>query len=165
MKLSLKKILAGAVIVPMMALAVVGIAGTASAIKSDAVTPAEITQEGTCQAAGGDEYVRPVYTTDPTTGNKTITTKAKCMKGKENLWVGSNDPTELVNNIINIFLLVVGILSVIFLIWGGLSYIMSRGDPKKVEAAKNTILYAIIGLVISLLAWAIVNWVFSTFVK
>ena len=60
------------------------------------------------------------------------------------------DPTDRVNGIIrltiNIFSLVVGIVAVIMIIVGGLKYITSGGDTGKCTGAKNTILYAIIGL-------------------
>jgi hypothetical protein len=55
----------------------------------------------------------------------------------------------------------IGILCVIFIIWGGINYTISRGDSKKIEQAKNTILYAVIGLVIAMVAYAVVNLVFS----
>lgn len=61
--------------------------------------------------------------------------------------------------ITNVVLYAVGIISVIMLIYGGLRYVISGGDSKKVTDAKNTILYAIIGLIISILAFAIVNFV------
>lgn len=64
--------------------------------------------------------------------------------------------------ITNTVLYVVGIISVIMLVWGGLRYILSGGDSKKITDAKNTILYAIIGLIIALLAYAIVNFVLNT---
>ncbi len=66
------------------------------------------------------------------------------------------------NQITNTVLYVVGAISVIMLIWGGLRYILSGGDNKKVTDAKNTILYSIIGLIITLLAYAIVNFVLNT---
>ena len=59
----------------------------------------------------------------------------------------------------NTILYIVGIIAVIMLIIGGIRYVTSGGDAKKVTDAKNTVLYAIIGLVISLLAFAIVNFV------
>lgn len=62
----------------------------------------------------------------------------------------------------NIALYAVGAISVIMLIWGGLRYITSGGDSKKITDAKNTILYAIIGLVIAVLAFAIINFVLNT---
>ena len=56
---------------------------------------------------------------------------------------------------------IVGIIAVIMLIIGGIRYVISGGDSKKVTDAKNTVLYAIIGLVIAFLAFAIVNFVIS----
>ena len=77
-------------------------------------------------------------------------------------------PTELIGNngvfsrLTNTILLIVGLISVIMLVYGGLRYILSGGDSKKVTDAKNTVLYAIIGLIISLLAFAIVNFVLNS---
>lgn len=59
--------------------------------------------------------------------------------------------------ITNIILYVVGVVAVIMLIIGGIRYVVSGGDSKKVTDAKNTVLYAIIGLAICFLAFAIVN--------
>lgn len=61
----------------------------------------------------------------------------------------------------NTILYIVGIVAVIMLIIGGIRYVTSGGDAKKVTDAKNTVLYAIIGLVIAFLAFAIVNFVIS----
>ena len=47
------------------------------------------------------------------------------------------------------------------LIFGGLRYVVSGGDSKKVTDAKNTVLYAIIGLIIAILSYAIVNFVLN----
>ena len=80
---------------------------------------------------------------------------------------GDDMPRELIGpdgvftKISNTILYIVGIVSVIMLIWGGVRYILSGGDSKKVTDAKNTILYAIIGLIISILAFAIVNFVLN----
>ena len=48
------------------------------------------------------------------------------------------------------------------LIWGGILYTTSAGDSNKVTTAKNTIMYAVIGLVIAIFAYAIVNFVLIT---
>lgn len=61
--------------------------------------------------------------------------------------------------IVNIFLILAGLVAAIFLVIGGVQYIISRGDDDAVEKAKNTILYAIIGLVVIGLSAAIVNFV------
>ena len=76
-------------------------------------------------------------------------------------------PTDLFGDkgvfrqVTNTILYIVGIIAVIMLIIGGIKYVTSGGDSKKVTDAKNTVLYAIIGLVISFLAFAIVNFVIS----
>lgn len=61
--------------------------------------------------------------------------------------------------VVNWMLFAVGIIAVIMLIWGGIKYATSAGDSSKVTSAKNTILYAIVGLVVAVLAFAIVNFV------
>lgn len=62
---------------------------------------------------------------------------------------------------INIFSVVVGFISVIMIIVGGLKYITSGGDSGNITGAKNTILYAIIGLVVVALAQIVVRFVLS----
>lgn len=71
-------------------------------------------------------------------------------------------PDGVFTRITSIALYVIGAVSVIMLIWGGLRYIISGGDSKKVTDAKNTILYAIIGLVFAVLAYAIVSFVLNS---
>ena len=69
--------------------------------------------------------------------------------------------TGVFKQVTNTILYIVGIVAVIMLIIGGIRYVTSGGDAKKVTDAKNTVLYAIIGLVIAFLAFAIVNFVIS----
>jgi hypothetical protein len=66
---------------------------------------------------------------------------------------------SIFTTVVNVLLFVIGAISVIMLIIGGIRYTISAGDSGNVTAAKNTILYAIVGLVIAFLAFAIVNWV------
>lgn len=63
------------------------------------------------------------------------------------------------NQVSNVALAAIGFLSVIMLIWGGLRFMLSGGDSKKVTDAKNTVLYALLGLAIAFFAYAIVNFV------
>jgi cytochrome bd-type quinol oxidase subunit 2 len=65
----------------------------------------------------------------------------------------------LFNQIANILIFLVGAIAVIMLILGGLQYVISNGDSKRVESAKNTILYAIIGIVVAIMAYAAVAFV------
>lgn len=66
---------------------------------------------------------------------------------------------DTVKNIINLMLYAVGIIAVIVLIIGAIRYVVSGGDQKAVSSAKDTILYAIIGIVVAFMAFAIVNFV------
>lgn len=79
---------------------------------------------------------------------------------------GEGQPEELTAEgdgvftiIVNVLLFIIGAISVIMLIIGGIRYTTSGGNQQSVEAAKNTILYAIIGLVVAILAYAVVKWV------
>lgn len=72
---------------------------------------------------------------------------------------------DLIADVINIFSLVVGVVSVIMIIIGGFKYITSGGDSSNITGAKNTILYAIIGLVIVALAQTIVRFVLGRVIE
>ena len=64
-----------------------------------------------------------------------------------------------------VLLFVIGAVSVIMLIIGGIRYTVSQGDQSAVQSAKNTILYAIVGIVVAILAYAVVNFVIASFVN
>ena len=72
---------------------------------------------------------------------------------------------SIFTTVVNVLLFVIGAVSVIMLIVGGIRYTVSGGDSGAVTSAKNTIMYAIIGLVIAFLAFAIVNWVINDALK
>jgi multisubunit Na+/H+ antiporter MnhB subunit len=82
----------------------------------------------------------------------------------------TNQPTDLFGDtgifktITNVLLFIIGAISVIMLIIGGIRYVVSGGDSGAVTSAKNTILYAIVGIVVALLAYALVNFVIKSFV-
>ena len=69
----------------------------------------------------------------------------------------------LITKLINVMLFIIGVLSVIMIIYGGIIYVISAGDSGRVSKAKNTIMYAIVGLIVALLAYAIVNFVITRF--
>ncbi len=64
-------------------------------------------------------------------------------------------------NVINMMIAVIGIAAVIMLIVGGFKYVFSQGNKETIASAKDTILYAIIGIVVAVLAFAIVNFVLA----
>ena len=74
---------------------------------------------------------------------------------------GSSDLTGNVTNILNVVIGVLGIVAVIVIIIGGIQYMTSTGDAGKVKKAKDPILYGVIGLVVVILAFAIVNFVIA----
>jgi hypothetical protein len=72
-----------------------------------------------------------------------------------------DDLNTVITNVVNVLSLIVGIIAVIMIVIGGFRYITSGGDSGNVSGAKNTILYAIVGLVIVALAQFIVRFVLS----
>ncbi|MBI3984262.1 hypothetical protein HY346_03090 [Candidatus Microgenomates bacterium] len=76
----------------------------------------------------------------------------------------ANAPDNLltvIKNVVNWVLFIVGFAAVVMLIIGGVRYVVSAGSEDAVGKAKSTILYAIIGLVIAILAYAAVNFIFD----
>ena len=64
-------------------------------------------------------------------------------------------------NIIELAAFVVGAVAVLMLVIGGLRYVLSAGDAQATQSAKNTILYALIGVVVAFIAWTVVNFVLN----
>lgn len=71
--------------------------------------------------------------------------------------------SAIFKTVTNVLLFLVGAIAVIMLIIGGIRYVVSGGDQSNVTAAKNTILYAIVGIIVAVLAYAAVNFVTSSF--
>lgn len=74
-------------------------------------------------------------------------------------------PTPSIGNVIraviNLLFVVAAVVAIIFLIWGGIRWIISGGDKAGVESARNTIIAAVIGLVIVFLTFFILTLVFN----
>ncbi|MDB5163227.1 MAG: hypothetical protein JWO54_156 [Candidatus Saccharibacteria bacterium] len=95
------------------------------------------------------------------TASEGIQAGINCAEGKDvpgTLFGGSD---SIFTTIVNVLLFLIGAISVIMLIYGGIRYTTSGGNSANVTAAKNTIMYAIIGLIVAFLAFAVVNWVLS----
>lgn len=96
--------------------------------------------------------------------NLSIQSGADCARG-------NSQPGQLFGDgsvfkrITDILLFLVGAIAVIMLIIGGIRYVVSGGDQTQVTAAKNTILYAIIGIVVAVLAYAAIDFVLKTLLK
>ncbi|MFO0881994.1 MAG: pilin [Candidatus Saccharimonadales bacterium] len=102
-----------------------------------AIAASDASKQAACQAIGGT-YANGV-----------------CNDGS----TGSAQPEDLVAKIINIFSWVVGAIAVIMLIFAGFKYVTSGGDAGKITSAKNTIIYALIGLVVVALSQTLVIFV------
>lgn len=70
---------------------------------------------------------------------------------------------DLTKNIVNTLLLLLGIAAVVVIIIAGIMYAVSGGEAAQITKAKNSILYAVIGLVVAFSAYALVNWVLKIF--
>lgn len=75
--------------------------------------------------------------------------------------LSKNDLMKTLNVVINVVVGVVAFIAVVMIIIGGIGFVTSQGDAAKTTKARNTILYGVVGLVISLLAFAIVNFVLN----
>jgi hypothetical protein len=151
MKIGIKNIIAAVLMIPILSMGV------------SLVMPA-ISQVGAVSDITGPADKRCL---DPVANKLTIEDAAKCTAsaGGNTCLFGQDDKGKpcVFNVVINFALYFIGALSVLMLIIGGIRYTMSGGNDKSVTAAKNTILYAIIGLVIAVLAYAIIQFVFTTF--
>lgn len=78
---------------------------------------------------------------------------------------GTSNTTTLqsfIHKIVNLFLYVLGSIAVIMIVIGGVRYTTSNGEQAQLTSAKNTILYAVVGLVVAVMAYAIVNFVLTS---
>lgn len=104
----------------------------------------------------------PVHTfADDICGNSNISPEIQAASGCPNTSVKINDLPTVIQNILNAIIGIAGVVSVVFIVVGGIQYITSTGDPGKTKKAKDTILYALIGLIVCALSFAIVNFVIS----
>ncbi|HPQ82448.1 MAG TPA: hypothetical protein PL191_01765 [Candidatus Saccharimonas sp.] len=76
---------------------------------------------------------------------------------------GSASVGDIIKTVVNVLLYILGAVAVIMIIIGGIKYTTSQGDSSAVTSAKNTILYSVIGLIVALIAYAIVNLVVTSF--
>ena len=130
-----KKVMAGFVVVASMALVMTGL-GTLSSLPAQAACDPKKGMEGALQ----DDCSRGPGQAKELDGNQGVIT-----------------------TIINTMLFIVGLLAVIMIIYAGIRFVTAHGDEKQVESARQTIIYSVVGLIVAILAYALVNWVFSQF--
>jgi type IV secretion system pilin len=70
-----------------------------------------------------------------------------------------------IKTVVNVILYFLGAIAVFMIVLGGIRYTTSNGDPSGIKGAKDTIIYAVVGLVVAIMAYAIVNFVLDAFIK
>ena len=95
------------------------------------------------------------------------TAKEKVKEGIKSAGGDNNQITigSAIKSIIDIMLFALGAVAVIMIVIGGIRYTTSNGDSNGIQGAKNTILYAVVGLVVAILAYAMVNFVVDNLVS
>ena len=78
---------------------------------------------------------------------------------------GKDQVNGIIKTIVEVLLMAVGAISIIMIVIGGILFALSSGDTQKAAKARSTILYAVVGLIVSVFASAIVNFVFDGFNK
>jgi len=111
----------------------------------------------------GVSFVAPVLHTSP------VSAQEGGLQGGADSAKGDDQQTDLFGKegvfktITDVLLFIIGAISVIMLIIGGIRYVVSGGDSAAVTSAKNTILYAIVGIIVAILAYALVHFVIGSF--
>jgi hypothetical protein len=73
-----------------------------------------------------------------------------------------DDPAKLYARVIGAFLGFVGVASLVTFVYAGFSFLISAGNPEKIKKAKDIMLYAVIGIIVSMASYAILNFIFTT---
>lgn len=98
------------------------------------------------------------------------TPPAQCIKSGVSNSGGSSTQNSIplgqrIKTVVNIILYILGAIAVLMIILGGIRYTTSNGDSSALTSAKNTILYAVVGLVVAIMSYAIVNFILDAFIK
>jgi hypothetical protein len=103
-------------------------------------------------------YTAPVYAACSTNPADCIRQGSNSVGGSGQVSLGSR-----IGTVVNILLYILGAIAVVMIVIGGIRYTTSNGDSSAMTSAKNTILYAVVGLVVAIMAYAIVNFVLDAF--
>jgi hypothetical protein len=87
----------------------------------------------------------------------------ECEQQDSSICEGQNSAPNMIEIVINTALFILGMVAVLMIVIGGIRYTTSAGNPSQTKSAKDTILYAVIGLVVAIMAYTIVNFVLNWF--
>lgn len=127
---------------------------TTPSITYAAVTPTPVAAANTCPS--GLNAQQQIECGACIANGGTYAAVGGCTGGQNTDNIGT-----FISNILNTAFFAVGIISVGFIIYAGIKYSTSAGDSNKITSAKNTLTYAIIGLIVAILAFAIVTFITS----
>ena len=94
------------------------------------------------------------------------TNAVDCIEAGVNTTGGTSSKTSvasIIKTVVNVLLFVLGAVAVIMIVIGGIKYTTSGGDANGIKSAKDTILYSVVGLIVAMMAYAIVNFVITNF--
>lgn len=94
--------------------------------------------------------------------NESVSALSECNVGKTD---GDKSLMSNVSMLINVFASVMGFLAVGMIIYGGFMLLTAQGDPAKIKRGKDVVTYSIIGVILVMLAYAIVNFVMKSGIK
>lgn len=80
-------------------------------------------------------------------------------------YVLGGDLTQAISKISNTLIMLVGAVALLFILFGGFMMITSAGKPENVQKGKNAVMYAVLGLVLVILSYVIINFVISSLTK
>ena len=81
--------------------------------------------------------------------------------GSSAVCADQTEATTMIERVVSTLLFILGAVAVVMIIWSGYKYIISRGDPANIKAAKDSLLYSVIGLVVAGLSYTIATIVFN----
>lgn len=111
---------------------------------------------------GGEAYAAVKCPTGTLHDGKDKPSYAQCNINDEDENQDTASLWEKVNTAINVVIGVMGIVAVIVVILGAFNFLTSQGDASKVTKGKNTIIWGIVGLIVAIMAFAIVNFILSS---
>ena len=97
----------------------------------------------------------------PCSGTSTASSTAFCNTQSNQKLFG---PGSIWTRIINAITFLIGAVAVVMIVVGGLRYVTSAGDSSAINSAKNTIMYSVVGLIVAVMSYSIVNFVLSRIV-
>lgn len=106
--------------------------------------------------------ITPIVSVSAVSSDSDVKNGVEAAKGS-NSGMASGNLTSIIGIVVNTMLFIVGVLAVIMIIYSGIRYTTSGGNSNSVTAAKNTLIYSIVGLVVAIIAYALVNWVLDIF--